>query len=172
MGWLRRLRGTFRSSVDADLNAEIRYHLEARTDEYMRDGMTSEDARDLAVRRFGDPMRIRERVREIDTVRWAADIVLDVRHAADLMRRAPWRSVAAAFVLALAVGANAVIFSAARASSSGDAERWRTALVADELCTPFMAHGPLRPDTAGECRSDDRRAITMPPHVRRLVCGS
>ena len=46
MGWRRRLRGTIlKSSIDEELAEEIRFHIEERTDEYVRGGMSVEEAR-------------------------------------------------------------------------------------------------------------------------------
>ena len=71
MGWLRRLRGTIgRSRVDDRLDEEMRFHLQERTDEYVRSGMTLEAAQREAVRRFGNIALAKDQAREVDTLRW------------------------------------------------------------------------------------------------------
>ena len=45
MGILSRLRGTFFGGRDDVFDEEMRFHVDARTDEYVRRGMTPEAAR-------------------------------------------------------------------------------------------------------------------------------
>ena len=51
MGWLRRLRGTF-SRAEGDFDEERRFHVDERVDEYVRSGMSTEEARRVALRTF------------------------------------------------------------------------------------------------------------------------
>src|SRR5229473_1992126 len=66
MGWLRRLRNTLLgSNVCDDFNEEARFHLEQRTEENLRRGMSDRDARAEATRRFGNMTLTKERTREV-----------------------------------------------------------------------------------------------------------
>jgi hypothetical protein len=55
MSWFSRLTNVFRSvRLDRDLDAELEFHIEARTDELIAKGLTSEDAAREARRHFGE----------------------------------------------------------------------------------------------------------------------
>ena len=90
MGWIRRLGATLRHSQATDaFDEEARFHIEQRVDDYIRDGMSPEEARREAQRRFGSVTRARERTREVDTLPWLADAMQDLRYAARQLRRNP-----------------------------------------------------------------------------------
>ena len=52
VSWRRYLR-FWRPNVDADVDDELRFHLEARVEELVGDGMTAESARARALEEFG-----------------------------------------------------------------------------------------------------------------------
>ena len=66
MNWLREFARRLgmlvrRRQFDADLEEEMRLHLELREREHIKSGMSAADARMLAHRRFGNVTSLRER---------------------------------------------------------------------------------------------------------------
>ena len=116
MGWFRRLRSTIIGSPMEDrLDEEIRFHVDERTAECVRRGMTREEARREAARRFGSIALMKDRTRDADTFGWLADVGRDVWRGARSLRKSRSFTVTAIVSLALGIGANSAIFTLADA---------------------------------------------------------
>src|SRR4051812_16642325 len=94
--WRRYLR-FWRGDPAADLDDELRFHIEARAAEYEAGGLSAHDARLRAGERFGDFERVRRDCERIDkqyiqerrrTDMWDV-IKQDVRYALRALRRYP-----------------------------------------------------------------------------------
>jgi predicted permease len=115
----RRYLTFWRPTVDRDVDAEIRFHLDERVADLMARGRTPSEARAEAEEEFGDPATYRDRMREIDhrmqarrnRAEWLDVLRGDVRLAWRGMRRAPALSTMVVVTLALGIGANGAIFS-------------------------------------------------------------
>src|SRR6476620_683761 len=75
--------------VSADIEREMEFHMAERMDDLMAGGMSEDDARREARRRFGNPGVQKERTRDADLLTWLESIAGDVRYAVRALRGSP-----------------------------------------------------------------------------------
>ena len=94
-----------------DLSEEIRLHIEERTEQLMCDGMSAEEATWAARQAFGNRTLLEERSRAMWQWPTLESIGADLRFALLQLRSSPGFAVIAVLTLAIAIGANAVVFA-------------------------------------------------------------
>jgi predicted permease len=119
MPFLPRLQSLWRNllhrdHVERELDEELRAYVDLLADEKVRAGMPPARARRAAIIEAGvEPAK--EAVRDVRAGAWADAFARDVRFALRMLRRSPLFSATAIVALALGIGANAALFSLARA---------------------------------------------------------
>src|SRR5213076_2024892 len=106
MNWWRKLNLRFRAlfqkrKLDAEMDEEMRSHIEMQTQENLDAGMSAEDARYAALRQFGWVESIKERCRERRGVNWIEHLIKDFRYGLRMLRRNPGSTAMAVLILAL-----------------------------------------------------------------------
>ncbi len=111
--WVRSLTAKFfhPSATAVDLNEELRSHIQLRADDLLRSGLTQAEAERRARIEFGAYEKFRTESHEARGGNFLETSAQDLRFSVRVLLKSPGFVVAAVLTLALAIGANSVVFS-------------------------------------------------------------
>lgn len=113
---LRRLAGVFhRRTDDAEMDEEMRFHLDMLAERYARGGLPRDEARRAALVQFGGREQWREAGRDELRSRVLDDLARDLRYGAGALRRHPGFAVTTILTVALGIAASVAVFTIADA---------------------------------------------------------
>src|SRR5262245_34399648 len=107
MSWRRLFQRTRR---DDDLAREIESYVGHEIDANVARGMSRDEARFAANRKFGNRVLIREAVYQMNSVNWLDSLWRDLKFGLRQLHRNPGFTMSAILSLALGIGANTAIF--------------------------------------------------------------
>jgi predicted permease len=157
MNWWSRLWR--REDMEAQLERELRFHLDLHASELIASGCTSEEAQRTARLALGGPEQVKEKCRDARGTRWLEDLVQDARYALRTFRQKPGFAATTLLILGLGIGATTVMFAMVnsvllRPLSYPESDRLVTVHGFDEQFGEFWGFSyPDLTDAKSECRS-------------------
>ena len=108
-----RLRALFRrQSVEAELDQELRAHLEHQVEKHIRSGLPIAEAKRRARLEFGSLDQVKEECRDAHGLNLIDSLLQDLRYGWRMLVKNPVYTAASVIALAIGIAANTVIFTA------------------------------------------------------------
>jgi putative ABC transport system permease protein len=117
-----------RPQMESEMDAELRFHMAAYTDDLAGRGVPRDEAMRRAQAEFGAVDRAKEECRDANGVNLVEGFIQDLRYGLRVLRKNPGVTATALLSLGLGIGANSTIFS----------------VVDSELLRPFPVEDPER----------------------------
>jgi predicted permease len=109
MSWWQRLWR--RNAMEAQLERELRFHLDQHEADLVARGIDPDAAKRQARLALGGPEQVKEQCRDARGTRWLEDLLQDARYAVRTLWQMPGFASVALLVLALGIGATTVMFT-------------------------------------------------------------
>src|SRR5712664_90712 len=108
-GWKSLFR---KRALDAQLDTELRFHIDKLTSDNIAAGMAPDEARRQAILEFGGREQVMEDLRDVHRVSIIETSLANLKSAFRFIRKSPSFSMTVILTLALGIGANSAVFSA------------------------------------------------------------
>lgn len=105
-----------RKRFESEMEEELRFHLDMKTQDGVSSGLTEEEARYRAQRHFGNTLKLREQSRDVWILAALETLAQDLRYAFRMLCKSPTFTIMSALGLGLGIGLSTTVFAIVNAS--------------------------------------------------------